>query len=307
VKKISCVVINTFFKEKCMPFDKDPFKQAAAEVVNKSMGDQIANSGVFHSMRSAFNSPGSAASKGAGAALAVGKLFLALIPVPIVGAIVGAVADAVNSKVRGAAHNSHTGAGKSNAENAKFLIKELTVENLDRYRWKVAHAYEELNKGIDDYNKGPQFCDDMYKMALLYQQVQRRNERMLSELKKFEDVTNYVKAWMAELEQQQGVKSRDVMIAVTSRVNEGMNGFGSWVETNPADKPKIAAALALHAKCTQWCCIKREAKYNPDARWADVKSYAGQVSSFLKPIAVSAVAVRQSDYTSNDDNSKLRG
>jgi hypothetical protein len=222
-----------------------------------------------------------------------------------VGAIVGAAADAINGRVRSGLHGNHLEQGASNADIAKFGIKELTVENLDRYRWKVAHSFEELNKGIAIYNNSEQNCDDMYNFALLYEQVQRRKQRLTSELQKFTDVINAVNKWIAELENIQGQELKKARNIITQKTHKDITKLTRLVQHNPADSIHIANYIALHAGCTKWCCIKKQATYDPNTRWETMKSHAGEVANFLLPIAVSSVAVRQSDYTNSADNSKF--
>lgn len=288
-----------------MPFNPDPFKQAAKEVADKSMGSQIAHSRIFHSTRSAFSSGGSRASKGIGALVGVGKLFLTLIPVPVVGSVVGAVVDAVNGKVRGALHDRHLGDTASDAEVAKFGIKELTVENLDRYRWKVAHAFEELNEGIKAYNDSNQTCDDMYKFALLYEQVQRRKERLTKELGKFKRVMDAVDGWIADLERTQGSKLTDITNEIKKKTRDEIALMSRLIPGTPANDTKILEYKGQHVGCKLWCYCKKEAKYDPSTNWETLKTYAGTVTTFLQPIAISSIAVTKSAYTSNSDNSKF--
>lgn len=289
-----------------MAFNPDPFEQAKKEVADKSMADQIAHSGIFHSVRSAFSSKGSFASKGAGVALGVGKLFLALIPVPVVGAVVGATADAINGKVRSKLHERHLKPGVSHEEFVKYTIKELTVENLDRYRWKVAHSIEELNKGIAAYNASNQTCDDMYAFCLLSEQVDRRKKRLVDELGKFQEVLNRVNDWIAELDRTQLSQLEAVKNAVKQKSRDEIQAIGQLVATNPQHAAQIARYTAEHAGCEKWCFMKRTAKYDPNTNWEVLKRNAGGVVAFLQPIAISAIAVRQSDYTSDADNSKFR-
>lgn len=288
-----------------MAFNPDPFKQAELEVANKSMGSQIAHSRLFHSTRSAFSSKGSFASKGIGAAVGVGKLFLALIPVPVVGSVVGAVVDAVNGKVRGALHGSHTGTGASNEDMAKFGIKELTVENLDRYRWKVAQSFEALNEGIGVYNTSPQRCDDMYQFTLLYEQVQRRKKMLKEELDKFKKVMDAVDGWIADLERVQEVQLTDMTNKITKNVRDQIALMTALSPSNAAQAMQITAIQTQHVDCKLWCYCKKQAKYDPNTGWETLKTYAGTVSTFLQPIAVSAVAVTKSAYTNDADNSKF--
>ena len=90
-----------------MAFNPDPFQQAREEVASKSMGQQIWNSSILHNFRSAFSSPGSAASKAADVTLGVGQLLLSLIPLPVIGAVISAATSAINSKVRSELHGRH--------------------------------------------------------------------------------------------------------------------------------------------------------------------------------------------------------
>lgn len=303
-----------------MAFNEDPFAQARAEVANKSMGDQIAHSGIFHSLRSAFSSGGSAASKGAGAVVGVGKLFLALIPVPIVGAVVGAAVDVINGKIRGGLHDSRIANAASkiadpnasaeeraaaNADYVKFSIKELTVENLDRYRWKVARSFEELNAGLTAYNNSNQSCDDMYAFALLYEQVERRKQKLTDELQKFVDVTNAVNQWIIDLNSTQGALLISAKNAIAEKTRRDIGAMQGLVSTNPAHATQIQQIKAAHAGCEKWCCVKRQAKYDPNTNWETLKTYSGKVANLLAPVAAASVAVRQSDYTNSADNSKF--
>jgi hypothetical protein len=290
-----------------MAFNPDPFAQANAEVNNKSMGDQIAHSGIFHSFRSAWTNKGtSGVSKGVGALVGVGKLFLAAIPVPIVGAIVGATVDAINGKLRSARHEHNLGKATSDEEKAKFSIKELTVENLYRYRWKLSHAFEELQAGVTAYNNSSQSCDDMYEFALLYEQLERRKVRLNDELQKFKNVIDYVDAWKAEVQRTHGAAVDRARNLITEKMRKEIDKLNAFVPANPADATKIAQFMAAHASCSQWCYCKKTAKYDPNTNWSQVKEYSGKAASFLLPIAISTVAVRQSDYTNNADNSKFR-
>jgi hypothetical protein len=272
-----------------MSFKADPFEQAKDEVNNKRMGAQIAHSQLFHSMRSAFSSKGSFASKAAGAAVGVGKLFLASIPVPIVGPIVGAVIDAVDGKIRSVKHQDNLDKATTDAEKAKFLIKELTVENLDRYRWKLSHAYEELNNAIKIFNDSKQNCDDLYHFALVYEQLERRKTKLDDELKTFQKVIDTVENWKKNVDRTDDVKTIKDKILVKRK---------QYLENLPLehDKEKQAEYIAEHAKCSQWCCIKKSAEYDPNTNWEKIKQYSGVVANALRPIAVSSVSVHQSDY-----------
>ena len=291
-----------------MAFNPDPFKQAEAEVASKSIGSQIFHSGIFHSMRSAFSSPGkSGVSKGIGAVVGVGKLFLAAIPVPVVGAIVAATVDAISSKVRSDRHQDQITAATTNAEKVKFEIKELTVEKLDRFRWKLSHAFEELKEGLTAYNASGQNCDDMYNFALLYEQVERRKLRLNNELQQFKDVISLVEGWIQDVETIQGPLLATANNAIRKKTRDEIAAMSLLVQSNPVHEAAIATYQTAHAGCKQWCYFKKEAKYDPNTRWESYKENAGKVSQFMLPIAISSIAVRQSDYTYSADNSKFGG
>jgi hypothetical protein len=227
--------------------------------------------------------------------------------VPIVGPIVGAAVDAINSKIRSAKHNANVDPAASAEINAKFGIKELTVENLDRYRWKINHAYEEMNRGITAYNNSEvQGCDEFYQIALLYQQVQRRNGKLIDEMEKFKAVFRHVESWMKELERNHLNQAESIMKSVSKQVADEISSMSNLNPAIPFQATRMESITKRHIGCTQWCCMKEKAKYNPNANWGTMKTYAGQVANFLTPIAIASVAVRQVDYTHNADNSNLR-
>lgn len=289
-----------------MTFKQNPFDQATDEVKNKSWTDQVSHSKVFHSYRSAFSSKGSLFSKGSSAVVTTGKLFLALIPVPVVGAVVGAVVDKISDVARGEALSRNKAAATTNADKVKFEIKDLTVENLDRYRWKLAHAYEELNAGIRAYNASTtQSCDDLYTIALLIAQVERRKEKLTKELQKFAKVINLVNDWIGEVDVNQGQRVSEIKTELANKPAETANEFKALVNTIPAQAAKMQTIQAAHANCQNWCCIKETAKYEPD--WQKTKKWAGKVAMAMGPIAMSAVAVRKQDYTADSSNSSFSG
>jgi hypothetical protein len=293
-------------------FNADPFEQARLEVNNKSWDEQILHSRLFHSTRSAFTSlfssdKGSAASKGLGAAIGIGRLFLSLIPVPVVGSVAGAIIDGINDAYRGHRHGEHVKAAEKagdKANLAKFEIKELTVENLDRFRWKVAHAFESLNGGISEFNKKPaadRTCDDIYAMALLIQQVERRNKKLRDELGNFQTALDHVNEWIQDLESKQAVDVHKLKEDLKKGTSDTVKEYGGHKGSNEAEATKI---LAAHATCEKWCCVKETAKYDPHS-WPKLKSRIGAVSLAAAPVAWSAVTVKAGDYRNDSQNSSM--
>ncbi|SDD61720.1 hypothetical protein [Paraburkholderia lycopersici] len=295
-------------------FSPDPFEQAAAEVANKSWDEQILHSRLFHSTRSAFSSlfssdKGSAASKGLGAAVGIGKLFLSLIPVPVVGAISGAIIDGANDFFRSKKHESQTKAAEKAGDKAnlvKFEIKELTVENLDRYRWKVAHAFDALNDGIQEFNKkkaDDRTCDDIYALALLIQQVERRKDKLRDELGNFKKVLDHVNEWIVDLETTKFADVHNLKEKLKESTRDTFNGVG--ITSLFGDEAGAKAILAMHASCQNWCCAKETAKYDPNS-WPKLKRRVGSVVMAAAPVAFSAVTVKAGDYRNDSSNSSMR-
>ncbi|OXJ22608.1 hypothetical protein CFB82_39750 [Burkholderia sp. HI2714] len=273
-------------------FNPDPFVQAKAEVAGKTWNEQILHSRLLHNGRSAISSKGSAASKAIGAATSIGKLFLALIPVPVVGAISSAIVDTVSDAVRGKVRESQLSGAITPEEAAKFEIKDLTIENLDRYRWKLAHAFEALNDGIREYNSSDETCDNMYRLALLIEQVERRKDKLKKELEHFNDVLTLVNNWIVDVDATQGKNLHDVK----EKLKKKNDDRAKVVNTSTSNQ--VAALIATeHGNCERWCCVKKEAKYqyNP-AQWQDVKQWAGKVSMAATPVVFAAVTVKSDDY-----------
>lgn len=295
-----------------MAFNPDPFQQAREEVASKSMGQQIWNSSILHNFRSAFSSPGSAASKAADVTLGVGQLLLSLIPLPVIGAVISAATSAINSKVRSELHGRHytENDNRDSAENAKYVkyqIKELTVENLDRYRWKVSESIDMVNKGITAYNAGQQTCDDMYAFCLLTEQVDRRKKKLIDELVVFKNVLDGVNRWIVDLEQNQLIQLEDIKNKIKNKSKKEIQEINMLFSMRAQDAEKIALHTSKHTKCKEWCYMKKTAKYDPHTNWDVIKSNAGSVANFLQPIALSSVAIKQSDYSSDSSNSRFTG
>jgi hypothetical protein len=295
-------------------FNPDPFEQAAEEVANKSWDEQILHSRLFHSTRSAFSSlftsdKGSALSKGLGAAVGIGKLFLSLIPVPVVGSVAGAIIDGVNDFARSKRLDSNREAAKkagNKADLAKFEIKNLTVENLDRYRWKVAHAFEALNDGITEFNKktaDSRNCDDVYAMAVLIQQVERRKKKLRDELGDFHKALQYVNEWINELETTKFAEVHKLREQLKEATVDTMTA--RWFTSLAGDEEGSKTILAMHANCQNWCCVKETAKYDPNG-WPNLKRRVGNVVMKATPVAFSAVTVKAGDYRNDSSNSSMK-
>jgi hypothetical protein len=152
---------------------------------NKSVWDRIGHSSSLHSLRSATKSPGSAVSKGAAVGLAVAKKAMQLIPIPVLGDLAGEVTGIVEKKVRKEMHDRNLKKATTSADKVKFKLKDLSVEEFDRYRWKLADAVKELQSAQQQYNgvtdPGHNVCKVHLDVAVAIAQASRRH-RLLTEL-----------------------------------------------------------------------------------------------------------------------------
>lgn len=87
-------------------------------------------------------------SKGTAVATMLVRLGISAIPVPsIVTSLINVAQQAVEAKIRSYLHERKlVGGPVTEEENVKFKLKELSVEDLDRYRWKLKEAVEQLNQ-----------------------------------------------------------------------------------------------------------------------------------------------------------------
>lgn len=147
-------------------------------VDDKGFAARVAHSGTLHMFRSAFSSPGSAGSKVLKIGMTFGKASLKLIPIPILGDLTAAAVAKAEAWARGAHHKNRLHQATSNVDRVKFELKELSVENLDRYRWKVNEAINEAvteaNAKVAAFNNGPCTCEEIFELVKTVAQAERR-------------------------------------------------------------------------------------------------------------------------------------
>lgn len=155
---------------------------ARSLVDNKSVFTRVANSSTFHSVRSASKSSGSGASKGAAVALAVAKKAMQLIPIPVLGDLAAEVTGIVERKVRKGLHERNLKKATTSQDKVKFKLKDLSVEEFDRYRWKLQDAVKELQKAQMKFKATPDtaadVCNPHLELAVAVAQASRRHARL---------------------------------------------------------------------------------------------------------------------------------
>ncbi|HEY4295752.1 MAG TPA: hypothetical protein VGM85_04695 [Paraburkholderia sp.] len=155
---------------------------ARSLVDNKSIFTRVTNSSTFHSVRSASKAPGSFASKGSAVGLAVAKKAMQLIPIPVLGDLAAEVTGIVERKVRKELHGRNLKNATNAGDKVKFKLKDLSVEEFDRFRWKLQDAVKELQKAQAKFKAAPDgtgdVCSSHLELALAVAQASRRHKRL---------------------------------------------------------------------------------------------------------------------------------
>lgn len=172
-----------------MPLDNtDILAYARMRVDDKSVLDRLRHSSKLHPARSAFSSKQSFVSKSAGVASIVARTAMKLVPVPIVGNLLWFAETAVEKKVRERVRErslEKAEAAGNDYDAMKFELKLLSIESLDRYRWKLHEAMTQLEAAKVKYNTAlarsdsmdaGDVCDTLLEIALAYAQAERRHE-----------------------------------------------------------------------------------------------------------------------------------
>jgi hypothetical protein len=272
-----------------MPFEKDIFKFAQARVDNKGVTSRIKNSARFHSLRSALSSKGSAGSK-ALSVLAMGaRSAFKLIPIPIVGDLLGQAQKGVAGYARGKHLSKRRGQAKSVEDVIKFEIKELSVENLDRYRWKAQDALLEMNKKVIAYEAAfadqldkRKPCHAMLELAEAVAQAERRMKKLAEASEQIIEVLKRTADWANEHTQK----------LVTAKTGYSTQ-FAAFIakEAGKADKLDTAMAgqgeyalMCQHENCETYCFYKMAAETD---NWANTRrNIAEAVAALTAPFEV---------------------
>ena len=249
-----------------MPSTKDVWEFATEKVKNKGVFSRIGHSARFHSLRSAVNSKGSLGSKGLSVLTAVGRASFNLIPLPIFGSLLSSAETAIEKKLRSWAHGRAGRDKTAHVDYVKFQLKELSVENFDRYRWKVEESAKEMEKAgkafqdafnAIDWSKEmmPQPCARQYEAAYAIAQCERRQKIFLDECLKFKVLMEASIAWAAETNKNLVTYKNDVRDKFLDIAKEEDKYLKS--ATTKHDKEVITAHVkALHADCGEFCVHK---------------------------------------------------
>lgn len=287
----------------------DIFDCAKGYVNNKGIAARIGHSAKLHSLRSAISSKGSASSKGLALAGAVFRATMGAIPIPVVGGLIGAAENYIEGKVRSHKRQGNLKAASTIDEKVKFELKELSVAELDRYRWKVVEAMETYNKTLTRFNESyaakgadQQPCEALLELAMSVQQVVRRVDKLKAAVLSITAVTKLTTDWIAKCENGSvpaatgaGGPSAPTVPTSTSltgsfnnvretirqAIEAEQNAINAAVNTLPAnatsaekDAKRTEYLATKHAKCDRWCCCRDGAKAD---EWVNFKDRSALV------------------------------
>lgn len=274
---------------------------ATQRVNNKSVATRIKHSPKLHALRSALSSKGSAMSKGAAVGTMLVRLGISAIPIPgIATSLINVAQQAVEKRVRSHLHQRSLTGATTQEEKVKFTLKDLSVEELDRFRWKLKEAMEQLNQkatSIDGQYGTKQGegkpCDAWLDLVEAVAQAERRHKILF-------DTAVGLKAAMEE-----SLKwANDQATVITNFKKSVGTKFQAAIdaETAEADKKENAAKGSgetfmntRHANCSSYCHWN-EVAATDSAQWAAVKSKLALITKTIAdPIGVEMFLATNAD------------
>lgn len=280
------------------------FDYAARCVNNKGVLARIGHSAKLHSVRSAASSKGSAASK-FGALVGAGlRATVNCMPIPVVGGIIAAVEQKVERVIKGQLHKrNHGKAAAGSADDVKFTLKDLSVEELDRYRWKVSDSILEFNKLASAYQDNKEKkkaaqaqCEAYLDLALAAEQVNRRIKVLRKACLGICAAMKLTVDWIGECENGPSADRlnitggaaatgtpaggvyktiADLKVSLAADIKAEMDHVEKNLATQELKDEYIAK---YHGKCDKWCCFRSAGK--PD-NWINCKDKAAFVLRHL--------------------------
>lgn len=249
---------------------------AKSKVDNKGFFTRIGHSARFHSLRSALSSGGSAKSKLLKGLGAVGRASFSLIPIPIIGGLLASAESALENRVRSYFH-THRSGPQTLAEHVKFSLKEASVENLDRYRFKVEHAIKEMTDegkkfaSIDLESLTDQ-CNPNVNLAMKIAQAERRLEKFQQEVLSLKALMEASVAWSEGTSASIANYRKQVTDYFAAVAQAELDAVATGT---PAEKEMALAELKLkHANCSDFCIYKKNIV---GGTWADFRATAADV------------------------------
>lgn len=178
-----------------------------------------------------------------------GAMALKQIPVPILRDVLSAAVDKGYDMAKGY-HRRKYQVDKANddASRAKFGWKDMNVQDMDRYRWKVADAMKSLNSTTAKFNQNfPKYatdgkvCDAYVRVTKEYAYTCKRSLKLRKKALAIRTLCDYTLAWLDEVD----------------------HGLNTWVSSNKLDLTQKVLALGedAHEACEPTVCgVQNEVK-----------------------------------------------
>jgi hypothetical protein len=261
-----------------MPTTHDIWEYAANQVDNKNVLFRVAHAPRFDSVRSAINSRGSLGSKVLKFGGSIARAGLGLIPIPALGSFLSAIEGQVEGLLRKAHHKQKAKAGGVGSNDyVKFSLKEVTLEDMDRYRRKVEESVHEANTALNKFNQAPSFgisntCDRYTEVALKIAQAERRlrifDEQALQVLTLMQACSDWSRQFHQSVSKVKLEVSEELNDLVKMEMEErrkaalqGIATFGKGPQLNAtlAVQTTTADLDAMHSGCGEFCTTRNNA------------------------------------------------
>jgi len=178
----------------------------------------------------------------------------------------------------------------------KFTLKELSVEELDRYRWKVANAISDFNSKATQFatnlvktGNEHRTCEAYLEMAKAIEEVDRRIEILKEACLTIITTMQLTMNWIEECEN--GVvtgSSGAAAVTATRGVTASKNSLRETIREHiqqqldnfngmPAEEAE-AYVVYHHGKCNEWCCFRDQGQID---NWINFKDNAGKALKFV--------------------------
>lgn len=273
---------------------EDILDYARKRVDNKAVMQRIGHSAKLHKYRSAFvKKGGSLGSKAAGIGGLVVRTALKQISIPVVGGFLAQIEQTVEDAIRSEYHKFRRDTAPDARTEAKFELKELSVSEMDRYRWKVEESLKSLNQAAGNFPtnfqkkqaEGKQ-CDAYLEFAMAYAQAERRVKKLEKSCAGLEAAVQITHAWLNEVKNGKdgtgrteglGYMESQFKKLVKDDIDEEVQKANTVSGTNGVNAG-ADGILDHHGNCDEWCCFRDAGK--PDDL-ATLRKRAAQVTRFL--------------------------
>lgn len=267
---------------------------AIAKVKNKTVRQRVWHSGFFHSFRSATKSRGSFGAKVLRMGGALGRGALKFVPIPILGTLAASAEGAIEKAIRNHHIKSNLENVTSTADIAKWKVKDLSIDDLDRYRKKVEMAAANLKNKIDNFDTAKSAaaqdnkpCNAYADLALAYAQLERRVEILKRQGQAVKIAGKAVEKYADETQ---------------SSLRSAYDGLGEAMNTYISSQTESTEVnvIAAHKKCSKYCVARQVINSDSDT-WNSIKSgFASLARHTTANVAVSDFAAMEYDHKTGD-------